>query len=81
MTDLVHRILGLYRPVYLRGLMMDGQYRLPARQTARPSHDRPILPKPAFDPGRQRVLTTPALAGAGRRALSPGELSDDLNGA
>ena len=27
----IGRILMAYRPLYLRGLLMDGQYRLPAR--------------------------------------------------
>ncbi|MFC4525598.1 hypothetical protein ISN76_00145 [Dyella halodurans] len=27
------RILMAYRPLYLRGLLMDGQYKLPARPT------------------------------------------------
>jgi len=30
MSQLIDRILMAYRPLYLRGLLMDGQYRLPA---------------------------------------------------
>ncbi len=30
MGDLMNRVLMAYRPLYLRGLLMDGQYRLPA---------------------------------------------------
>lgn len=31
MSDAINRVLMAYRPLYLRGLLMDGQYRLPAR--------------------------------------------------
>ena len=30
------RILMAYRPLYLRGLLMDGQYKLPARPAPEP---------------------------------------------
>jgi hypothetical protein len=30
MGSLIDRVLMAYRPLYLRGLLMDGQYRLPA---------------------------------------------------
>jgi hypothetical protein len=32
----IERILMAYRPLYLRGLLMDGQYTLPARPTPAP---------------------------------------------
>ena len=33
------RILMAYRPLYLRGLLMDGQYNLPARPAPDPAAD------------------------------------------
>jgi hypothetical protein len=30
----LERILAAYRPLYLRGLLLDGQYRLPATRAA-----------------------------------------------
>ena len=33
----LERILMAYRPLYLRGLLMDGQYTLPKRQTPAPA--------------------------------------------
>ncbi len=33
----LERILMAYRPLYLRGLLMDGQYSLPARPTPAPA--------------------------------------------
>jgi hypothetical protein len=33
----IGRILMAYRPLYLRGLLMDGQYSLPARPTPAPA--------------------------------------------
>jgi hypothetical protein len=36
----IDRVLMAYRPLYLQGLLRDGQYRLPAT-TARPQSARP----------------------------------------
>lgn len=33
----IERILMAYRPLYLRGLLMDGQYTLPARTAPAPA--------------------------------------------
>ena len=70
MSQLIDRILMAYRPLYLRGLLMDGQYRLPAapEKTAlekrREKGDRVVQLTPAFEPERKRVLLTPATAAA-----------------
>jgi hypothetical protein len=65
MSDLVNRVLAAYRPLYLRGLLMDGQYQLPKPQkTPPPSGGKVIHLTPAFDPGRRRVLVATAAAAA-----------------
>ncbi len=66
MNDLVNRILAAYRPLYLRGLLMDGQYQLPKPPTKTPpaSGSKVIQLTPAFDPGRRRVLVATAAAAA-----------------
>jgi hypothetical protein len=33
MNKLLHRTLVAYRPLYLHGLLLDGQYRLPKTET------------------------------------------------
>lgn len=78
MSKFVHRMLTAYRPIYLRGLLMDGQYRLPVKQEPPPAPkgNRVIL-RPAFDPGRQRVLAVP---GAARENLEAVEQDEPLNG-
>jgi hypothetical protein len=66
MNDLMNRILLAYRPLYLRGLLMDGQYRLPAAQAAPPTKGKKLIqPAPAFRPARRRVLIATATAAAG----------------
>jgi hypothetical protein len=66
MNDLMNRILSAYRPLYLRGLLMDGQYRLPAQQQAPPPKGKkPVQLRPAFQPARRRVLIASATAAAG----------------
>ncbi len=57
MNPILRRTLKAYRPLYLRGLLMDGQYRLPA---VRPPED-PAQPAPARH-SRGRMLLA-ALAG------------------
>lgn len=42
----LQRVLMAYRPLYLRGLLLDGQYRLPA--TGRP--DDPTAPTSTIQP-------------------------------
>jgi hypothetical protein len=66
MNDLVNRILSAYRPLYLRGLLMDGQYRLPVQQQAPPPKGKkPIRLTPVFQPARRRALIATATAAAG----------------
>lgn len=63
MANFVDRVLQAYRPLYLRGLLMDGQYRLPAAPAEKPEKgNRLVQLTPAFDPGRKRVLVRPASA-------------------
>lgn len=50
MGSLMNRVLMAYRPLYLRGLLMDGQYRLP------PS------PEPPAHAGHEAVLGKPRRA-------------------
>jgi hypothetical protein len=38
----LERILMAYRPLYLRGLLMDGQYKLPARPAPAPAVDKEL---------------------------------------
>ena len=65
MNDLVNRILLAYRPLYLRGLLMDGQYRLPAQQKAPPPKGKKLINlTPVFQPARRRVLIATATATA-----------------
>ena len=66
MNDLVNRILLAYRPLYLRGLLMDGQYRQPAQQKAPPPKGKKLINlTPVFQPARRRVLIATATAAAG----------------
>ena len=65
MSQLIDRILMAYRPLYLRGLLMDGQYRLPAASEKKPEKgNRVVQLTPAFEPQRKRVLLTPATTAA-----------------
>jgi hypothetical protein len=41
MASLIGRILMAYRPLYLRGLLMDGQYRIPQPP---PAPAKPVTP-------------------------------------
>jgi hypothetical protein len=50
MNPIIHRVLMAYRPLYLNGLLMDGQYRLPSIDVsegpsapARPTRRRMLL--------------------------------------
>ncbi|HTV85525.1 MAG TPA: hypothetical protein VME63_08965 [Dyella sp.] len=66
MKDLMNRVLLAYRPLYLRGLLMDGQYRLPPPQTAPPAKGKRLIHlTPVFQPARRRVLVATAAAAAG----------------
>jgi hypothetical protein len=77
MSDFVNRVLSAYRPLYLRGLMMDGQYRLPAKQEPKPEKgNRVVEVTPAFDPGRKRVLVTPVAASASLCMAAAGKPAD-----
>jgi hypothetical protein len=64
MKNLTHRILMAYRPLYLRGLLMDGQYKLPCAEQKPPVKGAKVIHLlPAFEPKRTRVLhVTPAAA-------------------
>jgi hypothetical protein len=63
--DLVNRILMAYQPLYLRGLLMDGQYRLPQPQKAPPAKGKKLIHlAPAFQPERRRVLIATATVAA-----------------
>ena len=78
MSQLIDRILMAYRPLYLRGLLMDGQYRLPAAPEKKPEKgDRVVQLTPAFEPQRKRVLLTPATAAA--RNVCTDDPSDGLS--
>lgn len=61
----IGKILMAYRPLYLRGLLMDGQYRLPATQP------QPAAPTGKREPSSKQVvaervspMTTKPLRGA-----------------
>lgn len=78
----VDRLLAAYRPLYLRGLLMDGQYRLPAPHQTKPEKgNRVVQLTPAFEPERQRVLVIPAAASTSLRLRSTDEPSGGLSGA
>jgi hypothetical protein len=65
MADWFDKILMAYRPLYLRGLLMDGQYRLPeAPKTPPVKGKRAIHLRPAFAADRRRVLVATATAAA-----------------
>ncbi|MFC4765487.1 hypothetical protein [Dyella koreensis] len=61
MSDFLQRVLQGYRPLYLRGLLMDGQYRLPVSP---PVETRPRgKPVPATRPPRLQTIATVAMTG------------------
>jgi hypothetical protein len=61
MNNVINRVLAAYRPLYLRGLLMDGQYHLPKPQQAPPTKGSKVIHvTPAFKPGHRRVLVTTA---------------------
>lgn len=61
MSNFIDRVLTAYRPMYLRGLLMDGQYRLPVTQEKKPEKgDRVVQVTPAFNPERKRKLVLSA---------------------
>ena len=64
MKNLTHRILMAYRPLYMRGLLMDGQYKqVCAEQKPPVKGNKAIHLVPAFEPKRTRVLhVTPSAA-------------------
>ena len=49
MNPILQRTLMAYRPLYLHGLLMDGQYRLPTT-------DQPVDSTPSAGQTRQRSL-------------------------
>ncbi|WP_333679574.1 hypothetical protein [Dyella sp.] len=81
----IDRVLAAYRPMYLRGLLMDGQYCLPVpqeKQEKKPEKgDRIVQLTPAFDPQRKRVLVMPAAASTSLHMRSTDEPSGGLSGA
>lgn len=71
MKNVTNRVLAAYRPLYLRGLLMDGQYRLPMPQEVTPTKGSKVIHlTPAFKPACRRVLVTSANTAAGSHALS-----------
>ncbi|GLQ97934.1 hypothetical protein [Dyella mobilis] len=65
MSSLIDRIVKAYRPLYLRGLLMDGQYRLSEVPKEPPvAGKRVVTVRPAFEPGRRRVLVASAVGAA-----------------
>jgi hypothetical protein len=63
MNNWIDRVLKAYRPLYMRGLLMDGQYRLPQTPKKPPvAGKRKIHLFPAFGPARRHVLVTTATA-------------------
>jgi len=82
MSNLIDRVLTMYRPLYLRGLLMDGQYRLPETPSKKPDKgSRVVELTPAFDPGRRRTLVTKTPAVAGVHVRSGNEPSGGMSGA
>jgi len=80
MSNWFDRMLMAYRPMYLRGLLMDGQYRLPTAQEKKPEKgNRVVQVTPAFDPGRKRVLIAPATVSANFCTSSADDASDGLS--
>jgi hypothetical protein len=72
MSKWVDRVLAAYRPLYLRGLLMDGQYRLPEAPKKPPvKGKRKIHLIPAFEPGRRRVLVATATVAAVSLCVGP----------
>jgi hypothetical protein len=39
---MLDRVLMAYRPLYLQGLLLDGQYRLPQAARRKDAHGRPV---------------------------------------
>lgn len=82
MSNFIDRVLAAYRPLYLRGLLMDGQYRLPVTQEEKPEKgNRVVHLTPAFEPGRKRVLITPVPASASLLVPPTDEPSGGWSGA
>jgi len=81
-NNFMNWLLAAYRPMYLRGLLMDGQYRLPAAQEEkRPDKGNRVAQlTPAFEPERRRVLVVPGAAST-LHMPSPDEPSGGLSGA
>lgn len=52
MNPILQRTLMAYRPLYLRGLLMDGQYRWPATNASNERQESP----PAGQPRRRMLL-------------------------
>ena len=65
MATWIDKVLTAYRPLYMRGLLMDGQYKLPETKNKPPLSGKRLIPlQPAFEPGRRRVLVATATAAA-----------------
>lgn len=61
MSDFLQRVLQAYRPLYLRGLLMDGQYRLPVSPPSEAGSRREHVP--ATRPPRLQTVATVAMTG------------------
>jgi hypothetical protein len=78
MSNWIDKVLAAYRPLYLRGLLMDGQYRLPEAPKKPPvSGKRLVRLRPAFEPGRRRVLVATATAAAVTLCANPSLTTPD----
>lgn len=64
MNPILQRTLRAYRPLYLHGLLKDGQYRLPALHPP----DDPAATASAARSGRRMLLV--ALTGVGHRLFN-----------
>jgi hypothetical protein len=64
MKNVINRILMSYRPLYMRGLLMDGQYKQANASQKPPMKGSKVIHRvTAFEPTRTRVLhVTPAAA-------------------
>ncbi|SFR95860.1 hypothetical protein SAMN05216570_1283 [Dyella sp. OK004] len=61
MSDFLQRVLQGYRPLYLRGLLLDGQHRLPVSSPpATKPHGRPAS---TTRPPRLQTIATVAMTG------------------
>lgn len=68
MSDVINRVLMAHRPLYLRGLLMDGQYRLPARPPQASRGKRAPVP-PRVAASASGLAAIAAIAAAARQPI------------